>query len=537
MSTVAQLAVEALRRVGVDQLFCLPGVQNDDFFDALFDAKDIRPIVTRHEQGAAYMAFGASVVTGKPAAMCVVPGPGVLNAGAGLTSAYWSSGRVLALIGAIPDQLKGKGVGVLHELPDQTAVLEQVTKEAVYVPGGDGAVELVQRGLDALVSDLPRPVSIEIPVSAWRQEVDGALTDPVVSGPALDTDAVDRAAAVLAGAQNPLIVVGAGAWDASVEVTSLAETLQAPVTTRRQGLGVVDGRHPLSVPLTVGREFWAEADVVLGIGTRMEFPIMHWKTADDLTIIQLNLDPTELDRHGLGTIGVLGDAAEGCRALEAAVQARQTSKPADRTAAVASRRAAHFAAIAHLEPQLSMLAAIRDVLPDDGVIVEDVTQLTFAAHIGFEVRRPRTYVGSGPAGTLGAATAQAIGAQAALPGTPVLGITGDGGFLFTATELACAVQHNIPVTILVSDNASYGNVQRMQIQKFGADRTIATDLVNPDLVAFGQSFGVHTQRAETPDELRSSLEQAFAHDGPSLIVAPLGSTPDPWPYLRMNAAR
>ena len=545
MSTVADLAIEALRQLGITQLFCVPGVQNDDFFDRLVDARDLTPVVTRHEQGAAYMALGAAQVSGRPAACCVVPGPGMLNAAAALSSAYWAGGRVLALVGAIPHGLKGRGIGVLHELPDPTAVLDQLTTRAEYVATGETAVAQVQAALDTLLANEARPVSIEIPVSAWNDQVDGELTTPQQQVPAIDSSQVQQAAELLAAAARPLIVVGSGAYDAPDEVRQLAEALDAPVFTRRQGHGVLDARHPLAVPLPLAHDLWARADVVLGIGTRMEFPIMHWGTDDDLTIIQLNIDEAELDRHGLGTIGIHGDAAAGAAGLLSALSAigpgpGPGAVPAwhpDRWPELAAHKEEMAAELARLEPQASILAAIRRVLPDNGVIVEDVTQLGFAAHFAFEFRHPRTFLTTGPAGTLGAGVAQAIGAQAAAPDRPVLCLAGDGGFLFTAAELATAVQYQIPVTVLLHDNAAYGNVKLIQQKRFGPDRTIASSLTNPDFVALGHSFGLHTQRADSAAELEPALAAALAHQGPSLVVGDFGPTADPWPYMVMPRNR
>jgi acetolactate synthase-1/2/3 large subunit len=185
-------------------------VQNDDFFDALVDARDIRPIVSRHEQGAAYMANGASLVDGKPAAFSVVPGPGLLNAGAALTSGYWSNARVLAVVGEIATTARGRGFGVLHELPDQHAILGQLTKHAELLDNGESATRRVQAALDALVSGRPRPVSLEIPVNRWRAPAPGRVRPPAPSKPAIDRSAVDRAADALRRAERPLIVVGGG---------------------------------------------------------------------------------------------------------------------------------------------------------------------------------------------------------------------------------------------------------------------------------------------------------------------------------------
>src|SRR5262245_46881119 len=203
--TIAQQVVQAIRLAGIDTLFCLPGVQNDDFFDALVDARDIRPIVTRHEQGAAYMANGASLVAGEPSAFCVVPGPGMLNAGAALTSGYWSNARVMAVVGEIPTGARGRGFGVLHELADQHATLSQLTKHAELLDDGDSATKQLQVALDALVSGRPRPVGVEVPADRWRAPASGPLRQPTATMPVVDQDAIERAADALRRAERPLI--------------------------------------------------------------------------------------------------------------------------------------------------------------------------------------------------------------------------------------------------------------------------------------------------------------------------------------------
>ena len=532
-STVARLSIEALRSLGVDTLFCLPGVQNDDFFDALVDAHDIRPVVTRHEQGAAYMALGAAQVTGRPAALCVVPGPGMLNAAAGLSSAYWGNARVLALIGAVSSKLRGRNTGILHDLPNPAAVLRQLTKHTGYVGGGIDAAGVWQQAIDELVSDVPRPVAVEVPVDVWSQPTDGSLEAPRASKPAIDTERIEEAARVLGRARRPLIMVGGGAQDASGPVRELAEMLEAPVFARYMGLGVLDSRHRLHAYLTMGRDLWPTSDVVVGIGTRMEFPNIQWGACEGQRIVQINIDAAELDRYGTGTLGIHGDAAEACRLLIDALE-RHHRRRDDRTEEVAELRARHFERIAYLEPQLSYLRAIRSVMPDDGIIVEDINQVAFVAHIAFEHRHPRTYLATGGAGTLGAGVAHGIGAAAAAPDRAQLTIVGDGGMLFTATELATAVQHGINTTVLLFDNGAYGNVQRLQRQRFGPDRTIASTLRNPDWVAFGESFGVRTERSDSPQALPRVLEGSLAHPGPSMVVVDIDDEPDPWPLIRLR---
>ena len=536
--TVATHVVDVIRHAGIETLFCLPGVQNDDFFDALVDAGDIRPVVARHEQGAAYMAMGAAQVTGRPAAFCVVPGPGMLNAAAALSSAYWSNARVLAIIGEIATTARGRGFGVLHELLDQHAILAQLTKHAALVDEPVKATGTLQSALDALVSGRPRPVSIEVPVDRWRSTVDGTVVTPTPTRPPIDQDGLDRAVAAIERAARPMIVVGGGAQDAAATVVTLAELLQAPVTTRRMGHGVVPTAHPLFAPLAVGHELWADADVVIAIGTRLEWPLLQWRTDDSQTIVKIDIDDLELDRHGVGTIGVHGDAGDVCAALVAALES--AGRRADRTDEMARRRQAYEQRIDHLRPQLDFLAAIRDVLPDDGVLVEDVTQIGFASHLAFDFRHPRTLLSTGPAGTLGAGYAHGLGAQAALTTNgdrKALVVAGDGGFLFTGNELATAVQHEIPLVCAVFDDGAYGNVKRMQQQKFGDDRTIASTLRNPDFVAYARSFGALGVHATSPDELRTSLDEAFGSGRPAIVHVETTAMSDPWPHFILGRAR
>jgi acetolactate synthase-1/2/3 large subunit len=483
------------------------------------------------------MATGAAQVTGRPAAFSVVPGPGLLNASAALSSAYWSNARVFGIVGEIPTASRGRGFGLLHELPDQHAIVQQFAKHAALVDDPATAVGDVQFAIDELLGGRPRPVTVEVPVDRWRASAPGALSVPAPARPEIDGDALDRAVDAIRRAERPLIVVGGGAQDASAEVQRLAELLQAPVTTRRMGHGVLPTTHPLFAHVTMGHRLWAHADVVLAIGTRLEWPIMHWGTDDDLTIIKVDIDADELDRHDVGTIGVLGGAAEVATSLHDGLVA--DGRRPDRTDEIAALRHRYRADLARLQPQLDHLAAIRDVLPDDGVLVEDVTQLGFAAQLGFEFRGPRTFVSSGPAGTLGAGYATALGVQQALQrqGRRAVAICGDGGFLFTGNELATAVQHGIDLVALVVNDGAYGNVKRMQQQKFGDDRTIASTLRNPDFVAYARSFGAVGMHAADPDELRTRLDEAFSIDAPVVIEVAAGPMPDPWPFFIRGPAR
>ncbi|MFV2039366.1 MAG: thiamine pyrophosphate-dependent enzyme, partial [Acidimicrobiales bacterium] len=349
----------------------------------------------------------------------------------------------------------------------------------------------------------------------------------------LDATRIEEAAALLASAERPLIVVGSGAYGAGESVVALAELLQAAVSARRMGHGVVPTAHPLFVPVTCAYDLWPSTDVVVGIGTRLEWPLGSWGVDDDLAAIQINIDEDELDRHGLTAVAIHGDADDACRALISALGPQQRS---DRRGELDQLRASFNDRTAYIEPQRSFTAAIRDVLPDDGVLVEDVTQIGFAAHLFYDHLAPRTFLSSGAAGTLGAGTATAIGAASATD-RPVVGIVGDGGFLFTATELATAVQHDIACNILLFSDGAYGNVRRIQKTRFGEDRTIASKLENPDFAKLADSFGVRYWHADSPESLAPALAASIHHDGPCLVEVSVDEMPDPWPFLRQPPNR
>src|SRR5262245_14680040 len=250
----------------VSTIYCLPGVQSDHLFNAMFDAGDALSVVhTRHEQGAAYMALGAALATGKPAAYSVVPGPGFLNSTAALATAYSTGARVLALIGQLPSHAIGKGHGLLHEIPDQLGILRKLTKWAERVDKPQDAPGVIARAFKELRSGRPRPVGVQVPPDMLHAHAEHELAAPLPhdTSPGLDEDAIERAADLLAKAECPVIFVGGGALDAAEQVRTLAERLSAPVVSYRRGRGVLDDRHPLSHSLPGGHALWRTADAVL----------------------------------------------------------------------------------------------------------------------------------------------------------------------------------------------------------------------------------------------------------------------------------
>ena len=537
--TTAEAIVAGLIAHGLDTIYALPGVQNDHLFDALFKSSDhIRTVHTRHEQGAAYMALGAALATGKPQAYAVVPGPGLLNSSAALLTAYSMNAKVLALVGDIPDRDIGRGFGHLHEIRDQAGILERLVDHSVHVPAVGAAAGLVAQAFRAMASGRPGPAALACSLNVWGAPGEVTPQTPFPPAePVFDEDALRDAAKRLGAAKRPMIVVGGGAQDASPEVTALAEMLQAPVFCGfRRGQGVLDSRNPLAVTLPLGRELWGEADVVLAVGTRLFFQHMMWGTDDDLAIINVNADPDEPGKHRKPAVALIGDAAPILRRLIDLVPSQNNKRPS-RSEEMRERHAKWDKRIAKLAPQLAILEAIRAELPEDGIFVDEVTQVGFAARIALPVYKPRTFLSPGYQDNLGWGYATALGAQDARRDVPVLSINGDGGFMYTANEMATAVRHRIPLVAIVFADGSFGNVRRIQEENYG-NRLIASDLANPDFVKFAEAFGATGQRVRTPEELRGALKRGFARrDGPTLIEMPVGPMPSPWEFLLMGRVR
>jgi acetolactate synthase-1/2/3 large subunit len=483
------------------------------------------------------MALGAALATGRPSAFAVVPGPGVLNTTAALATAYATSARVLCLSGEIPSKLIDKGYGMLHEIPDQIGILRHLTKWAERIDRPDDAARITAAGFHALVSGHPRPVALEVPPDVLSAPMPGDPADPTrtrspssaSSDRALDHDAIRDAARLLAHARRPLIFVGGGALGVAGDVRRIAERLQAPVVAYRMGRGVLDDRHPLSVTVPAGHRLWRDADVVLAIGTRLQMARMNWGTDENLRIVRVEIDPEAMDRITKPTVGLVGAAESILPALVEELE-RVGGARDSRVDELRALKTGIARELAVLEPQLSYLQAIRAALPEDGILVDDLTQMSYVARLAYPVYAPRTFLSSGYQGTLGSGYATALGAQDARRDVPVVSIAGDGGFMYTVGELATAVRHSIPIVSIVFNDGAFGNVRRMQQEKHG-NRVVATDLANPDFVRLAESFGIAGVRAEGPAALRTALERAIAAREPALIEVPVGVMPDPFPFF------
>ena len=529
--------VESLIANGIETLFCLPGIQNDPFFTALYDAgSDIRTINARHEQGVAYMALGAALSTGRPQAYAVVPGPGFLNTTSALATAYATGAPVLCLAGEVALPSIGKGYGQLHELPDQMGILSRLTKWSGRITGAENAQAQMATAFREMQSGRPQPVGIEVPMDVWNDSADhGAITaaEPAAAAKATEAD-VDRAAALIKESERIMIVVGGGAQHAGAEVQDLAELLEAPVICYRMGQGVIDGRHPLSQTGPFGHRLWPEINLVIGIGSRMSAQLLGWGVDDDLKILRIDIDPEEVARIAPADAALIGDSAAETAALVTTLKARGVQRT--RWQKIAETADALAEEIGALTPQVEWLQAIRAALGEDGIYVDELTQPGYVSRLAYPTYKPRTFVSSGYMGTLGWGYATALGVKAVNPDLPVVSVSGDGGFLFTGNELATAVHHGINLVTIVFTDSAYGNVRRIQQEMYDG-KVIASELTNPDFVAYAESFGAVGLRADKPEQLEGRIEEALALERPTLIEVPMGEVPSPWPFLMLPKVR
>jgi acetolactate synthase-1/2/3 large subunit len=536
--STAEATVETLLRHGLDTVYALPGLHNDPLFDAFYHAGDrLRVIHPRHEQTAAYMALGAALASGKPQAFAVVPGPGLLNAGAALLTAYGMNAPVIGLVGQIPQADIDRGHGHLHEIHDQLGLMCHITKWAARIRSPQEAATLVSHAVWQATSGRQRPVALECALDTWARRAEIVLPDAPLALPVdpIDPEAVEAAARTLGEAERPMLVLGGGAQDASAEVIAIAEMLEAPVSSYRRGRGVIPSSHRLAVDMPVGHRLWKEADAVLAVGTRFFIQNANWGIDDELKVVRIDIDPEEPDRLRRPDVALIGDAATQLRALIDALP-RHNRRRASRAGELGRHRAWLADRLSRLEPQVSFLRAIRNALPEDGIFVDEVSQIGFASRVALPIEKPRTFLSPGYQDNLGWGFGAALGAKVAMPHRKVLAIAGDGGFLYQVGELATAARHNIAVVVVVFDNGAFGNVRRIQQERYG-NRLIASDLENPDFVKLADSFGVASFKATDAGQLEHALHKAFALDAPALVWVPHGDVPSPWDLIMMPRVR
>ena len=532
--TGGEWVVAALDAEGVRHVFGIPGVHNLAIYDALLGQDRIAHILARHEQGAGFMADGYARASGRPGVVVVTTGPGATNALTPLVEAHAGSQPVLLVMSDIPSALVGQEVGALHEVPNQIECFRPVSRWADGLRSGAEIPGAVQGAFHLFRTGRPGPVALSIPTDLLTAPATARLT-PAGEGrrPPCDVGLVEEAARYLARARRPLLVAGGGviAAGATGEFQALAHRLQAPVVTSVMGRGAISEADPLWLGVLPNRRATQAAleaaDVILSVGCRFSHRstkglLLNLEFRPEQALIQIDLDPRTIGRMHVPALGIIGDARDGLAGILAALPAGAPSTEWDRAALHRARdaRSPRYTPVVD-----GLLRALREALPADGIVVGDQTGLNYWMEWHLPIWAPRTFLYPIGSATLGYGVPAAIGAKVAYPDRAVVAVVGDGGLLFTAQELATAVKYRLPVVFVVMNDQDYGAIRYLQAQLYG--RTGEHALAGPDVLALARAFGVEAHRAGDPDALRSALDKALAHSGPSLIEVPLGVEP-PW---------
>jgi len=533
--TCSEAIVQALVEQGIGTIFGIPGAQTYPFFDALSKYEDqIKLVVPRHEQGAGYMAYGYANSTGKIGVYCAVPGPGVLNTTAALCTAH--NTRVLCIAGQVPSAYLGVGHGMLHELADQLGILRRLTKWSDRINHAAETPAIMANAFKHLTSGRAQPVAIEVPMDILAETAPIQVNFPALPSAAYAPreSAIAQAVTLLREAKHPMIMVGSGATHAGSEIETLAKLIQAPVVSFRGGRGIVSDESPYGFNCAAGYKLYKDVDLTIGIGSRLELPAFRWQEGvAPSKLIRIDIDPTQIVRLR-AEVPIVADSKLATSALLKALQ-KDFVQPPSREEEFKQIKADSWQDIQKVQPQMSYLKIMRDVLPDDGLVVEEISQVGFTSWFGFPVFKPHQLITCGYQANLGHGFQTSIGVKVANPDKVVFSIAGDGGVMFGIQELATAMQFKIGVILLIFNNNAYGNVRRDQINFYDGN-IVGSELVNPDFVKLAESFGATAYRSNSYDEFRAHLEQAVidSTSGPVVIEIPCerGSEASAWEFLQ-----
>jgi acetolactate synthase-1/2/3 large subunit len=505
-------------------VFGIPGTHNLEFYRPL-PALGMRPVTTRHEQGAGYAADGWSLQTGKPGVVITTSGPGLLNALSAAGTAYCESRPMIILS---PGPARGHefaDAGTLHETKDQLGAASAIVEWGRRVQSAEEAVEAVHDAFTLFATGRPRPVYIEVPLDLLEEETEQSQEALAPrrpeSIPAPDADAIAEAARLLAAAGDPVILAGGGSRRAAGELRALAERLGAPVVTTLNAKGVLDEHHPLSLGanlrLAAARNRARDADVLLVVGSKLgEAELWVEKLEARGRVVRIDLLESQLHKNQPADVGIVADAAAALAALAEALGAGEPRGDAR----VAETLAAVAAECAELSPVNTAIAdAIAAALPADAIVTTDSSQIGYWGLLNrLRVARPNSTPYMATYATLGYGLPAAIGSRLAAPDRPVFAVVGDGALMFSLQEFMTAVEQRLDLTVIVVDNGGYAEIKQNE-----ADAGIApigVDLAQPDWVALAAAFGGTGYRARSAAELSTAVAAASEEGGLHLIHLP-----------------
>ena len=538
MPRAADGILHALAEAGATTVFGIPSIHNIGLYEALRHAPEFRHVVCRHEAAATHMADGYARARGGLGVIVSSTGPGAGFTVSALQEAWGSCAPVLMMTTNIEAAKIGKGLGVLHELEEQTALFRTITKDVIVPERAGDLYAATRHAIHLALSGRPGPVCLEVPTDLMAaQDAPASPSPPPPTGePAPLPAGLDAAAALLRNAEQPLVLAGTDAVRGSVgrggadnladDLRALAEALYAPVVTNTAGKGVLPEDHPLAFG-NAARKLVVETvvpgcDAALVIGSRLrEVDAKRRGLVLPERLVHVDWDDRWIGRNYPAAIPLVGDVRAITRALRTKLEGEPYTGPRqERTAAWRRDLDTQHVRFAQAlqddgRDELAALEAIRGALPRDGVLVVDNTQLGYWAEYCYPSYRPGGLVGAKGSGLLGFGFPAAVGVKLACPDTPVVGVMGDGGFLYTAQELATCVRHGVGFPLIVVNDDAFGVIGYLQRSAYGTAHQ--ERLTNPDFVQFAAAFGVSAQRVDSPAELGAALARTLASGEMHLI--------------------
>jgi len=524
--TGGRAAIEAAKANGAEAVFGIPGIHNLAMYDALIDS-GLKHYVTRHEQGAGFMADGYARATGRAAVCMPITGPGLTNAATPIAQAFSDSSPMLVLASQIESDIADSRKGTLHELKNQLAFMEQITEWAERASDPADCARLVHKAFSWFRFRRPRPIHIEVPMDVQAEEaevtIDASSDKPEALTP--DERDLERASQILKRASNVVIYAGGGASSsgAGIEILKLSEMLGAPVITTCQGKGCVPDDHPNVLGNTLMdarvQQFLSDCDATLAVGTHFGASnTQSWTAKIPTPIVHIDIDESEFDRNYQAEVSIRSDAKT---ALTRLIDCMGPVSRESRLSELSKLKADILQAQQKEIPwEIEHLNVMRECLGREGILVCDMTFMSYQATRYYPTYEPRTFLFPRGFGTLGFSPPAAMGAKIGCPDKRVISVVGDGGFLFTCTELATAAHYNIPIVIVLVNSNSYEVVKRSQARRFGEHRTIDVEVKNPDFIKLAESFGIWATRAACVRTFEKALGEAVAQQTPALIEIP-----------------
>jgi acetolactate synthase-1/2/3 large subunit len=525
--TAADAVVKELVRAGVEVAFGIVSIHNMPIYDAILREGSIRLVCSRGESGAANMADGYARATGKLGVVITSTGTGAGNAAGSLIESWAAGVPVLHLTGEVASPYLGTGRGYIHECKDQLSIMKGACKKAMRLRRPEQAAAVIRQAIKESFAAPSGPVSLEIPIDFQSAIIpDYSLEE--VSIAAQESSVFkylpEEVLTKISKARRPVIWAGGGVISsgASREVQELAEMIGAAVITSQSGKGSIPEDHPQCIghfaSFELTKELVKKSDLLISIGVRFRGnETSNWKVEVPEEHISIDADWEAMNRNYAATFGLVGDAKQILRKINEDLS-KQPIVPSEAylEEVLSVRKELRLQLRATLGPYEKIADGMRNLLPRDTVLVRDVTvQANVWGSRLFEIYEPRTSIHASGGG-IGQGLPTAIGAQMGSRGRQVVLLAGDGGFMVNVGEMATAVQENLPLIVILFDDAGYGVLRNIQDAAYG--RQVAVDLVSPDFVLLAQSMGFASARIGSPDEFISELEKAIDRQKPTMIV-------------------